>query len=238
MATIEDLLHRRGDLSTFLVHLTRGADSGTTSARDNFKSILSNECIEARTALGMAKDREAPTDQRVVCFTETPLEHAWMMCQTIEGREHSLSEYGFVFPKRWARAKRVNPVWYLDITPTGAEWLTVPINSLIDKAVNGADVAEIFKIAPFIEQMGPTCQGRSRKEFWWEREWRHRGNFAFGSSDLVAMFAPEQEHLELRTALIGLAPSSDRTPLLDPKWGMERMIAELAGVDAAHVGPM
>lgn len=237
MATIEDLLHRRGDLSTFLVHLTRGTDGGGPSARENFLSILSAGCIEARTALGMAKDQVAPIDQRVVCFTETPLEHAWMMCQTIEGREHSLSEYGFVFAKRWARSRRVNPVWYLDITP-GHDWLTVPINSLIDKAVEGADVAEIFKIAPFIEQMGPTCQGRSRKEFWWEREWRHRGNFAFHSSDLVAMFAPEQEHQELRIALTGLTRTSDRTPLLDPRWGMERMIAELAGVDAAHVGPM
>lgn len=32
--------------------------------------------------------------------------------------------------------------------------------------------ADILHVAPFIEQMGPTTAG-GRKEFWWEREWRH-----------------------------------------------------------------
>lgn len=55
--TIEELLHRRGDLSTFLVHLTR-AGMGFT-ARQNLLSIIAEGVIEARTPLGMAREHEA-----------------------------------------------------------------------------------------------------------------------------------------------------------------------------------
>lgn len=55
MAKIEDLLHRRTDLSTFLVHLTRDGDA---SARDNLISILEAGLIEARTPLGPARHLE------------------------------------------------------------------------------------------------------------------------------------------------------------------------------------
>lgn len=234
MPTIEELLHRRADLSTFLVHLTRDQDDGA-SARDNFLSILRSRRIEARNALGMAKDGTATIDQRVVCFTETPLEHTWMMCKDIERRLYSFDRYGFVFPKRWARSRGVNPVWYLDISP-GHRWLTNPINALIDKADAGADVAEIYEITPFLEQMGPINGGCNYKEFWWEREWRHRGDFRFVPDDLVAAFAPEEDHETLGDELADLGAADVR--LLDPTWGMERMIAAFADVDPAHVGPM
>ena len=92
------------------------------------------------------------------------------------------------YPRRHRR--RADPegprgTWYLDISQRGRDWLTGPVNRLVESAeaeATGQDgvtdaaalaEAEILRLTPFIEQMGPTTDGR-RKEFWWEREWRFR----------------------------------------------------------------
>jgi hypothetical protein len=182
---IEDLLHRRTDLSTFLVHLTRGF--GSTTGRENLIGIMGDSRIEARSVYGLgrlthADDAGFQASQKVVCFSETPLEHAWMMCAEIEARQMSFAHYGLAFTKVWARRVGVNPVWYLDMTPSGHEWLTPSVNNLLDRACDEAKQggtpmaeADISRLTPFIEQMGTTAQ--VRKEFWWEREWRHVGHF-------------------------------------------------------------
>ena len=68
MATIEQLLHRRSDLSTFLVHFTR--ENGPSSSYANLLNILRTWQIEARTAFGMATElperrREIADSQKV-----------------------------------------------------------------------------------------------------------------------------------------------------------------------------
>ncbi len=257
MATIEELLHRRTDLSTFLVHFARSYNR--RSARNNLVSILRDRRIEARSVYGMAgrlveRFPALADDQRTVCFTETPLEHAWMMCSRIEGRSVQFDDgYGIAFTKTFARRRGANPVWYLDIT-TGHNWLTVPIDQLLDQAVADAtprrattpDIerlasAPILRLTPFIEQMG-NPSGR-RKEFWWEREWRHVGNLSFGTDDIVVVFAPEDEHDDLRARLSKRPRFASRTPAIassmpafvDAQWGLERMIGALA--DVADLGP-
>jgi hypothetical protein len=122
MATIEELLHRRTDLSTFVVHFTKDTNNPPASAAENLVSILSNLRIEARTAYGMARalaERflEVAATQKTVCFTETPLEHAWMMCSQIDNRQVQFNGYGIAFTKTFARCWGANPVWYLDQTP-------------------------------------------------------------------------------------------------------------------------
>jgi hypothetical protein len=47
MLNIRQVLSRRSDLSTFLVHLTREYPEGT-SPKENLKSILIGETVEAR----------------------------------------------------------------------------------------------------------------------------------------------------------------------------------------------
>jgi len=59
--------------------------------------------------------------------------------------------------------------------------------------------APILRLTPFVEQMG-TPTG-IRKEFWWEREWRHVGDLHFAPADLVVVFAPQAEHDWLRERL-------------------------------------
>jgi hypothetical protein len=243
--SIESLLQRRSDLSTFLVHLTR--DQEVQTGRDRLLAIVENLRIEARNPFGMAKDHEGELAEfglsaKTVCFTETPLEQSWMMISNIEGRSIRLSEYGLVFTKTIARKKGCNPIWYLDMTP-GHDWLTVPVNALVASAIASlrlGDTSEpaiqVLKLAPFIEQMGPTTTGR--KEFWWEREWRKLGDLSFLPSDVVALFAPESDHKALRRQIYSLPDWADQLPkILDPNWGQERMIGVLAGIPSDQLGP-
>lgn len=239
---IENLLDRRSDLSTFLVHFTRDNES---PAKENLLGILRSCKLEARNVYGLGKELSekypaVAETQRSVCFTETPLEHTWMMCRRIEGREFQFKEHGLAFTKSFARRRGVNPVWYIDTTPGtgvpgGRDWLTNPIKSLIADAESAEELDQnqiaacpIFKLTPFFETMGSHSR---RKEFWWEREWRHVGDFSFDFEDIVVAFAPALEHPELRQALKDDPGSLDRCPtFIDPTWGLERIIGTLAGI--------
>jgi len=78
--------------------------------------------------------------------------------------------------------------------------------------------------------------GTVRKEFWWEREWRHVGDFIFTPTDIVVVFAPASEHDEIQSVLAANTDYSSAMPaLVDATWGLERMIGALAGV--ADVDP-
>jgi hypothetical protein len=52
-----------------------------------------------------ARFPQVAATQEVVCFTETPLEHAWIMCQQIEGRSVQFDGHGVAFTKTFARRK-------------------------------------------------------------------------------------------------------------------------------------
>lgn len=249
---IEDLLHRRTDLSTFLVHLTR--DSEDDPARDNLLAMLEEQTIEARTPLGMAKHLDkhlldGPASQRVVCFSETPLEHTWMMVRKIDLRQQHFKPYGLVFSKTTCRQRGCNPVWYLDQSLGTHNWLTKAVDDLVDRAredskVKGTvqedllDEQSILRLTPFIETMGNSAG--KRKEFWWEREWRHVGDFTFPCPrNVIAVLAPEEDHVDMEKDIAEISKPWERrrVPLLDPRWGLERMIAGLARVDDSDVGP-
>ena len=227
MVEIDELLSRRTDLSTFVVHLTRA--EGNEDGRMRLESILSSHRIEARTAYGHARKRvennaTALASQQVVCFTETPLEHLHLLIKDIENRQFKLAPYGLAFTKKRVRQLGANPVWYVDMTP-GHDWLTVPLDTIVKTAIEAGnfETSNIAKIAPFIEQMG-TQPGNYCKEFWWEREWRHRGDF-----DLPTRFiglCPEAEAPELSTLAGGLGYQA---VWLDPIWGLEEIIGHLAG---------
>jgi hypothetical protein len=69
----------------------------------------------------------------------------------------------------------------------------------------------------------------SQKEFWWEREWRKRGNFQFTPAEVALIVAPEDTHNTLRRVF--------SRPVVDASWGLERMIASLAQVPDADLTP-
>lgn len=255
MARISELLARRSDLSTFVVHLTRRSEQ---PARQNLESILRDGCVFARSAFGPAAKALADRGlhdclacQQVVCFTETPLEHIHLLLEPITdlSRACEFEPYGIATTKRLARDTAVNPVWYTDITPKGHDWLMNSVNALITQAVDnvvtrraGGDAAahfkqyDVAKLAPFIEQMGSgsTTSGRAyQKEFWWEREWRHRGDYLLPIWFIV--LAPAEEHEALEALMQSFWGCS--RPLLDPRWGLEEIIGRLAGFSEIQIKP-
>lgn len=234
------MLHRRNDLSTFLVHFTRRMDE--SSGFDALKSIVQDQSIKARTAYGAARHIAAAQEsQKVVCFTETPLEHSWTMTlELAERRESNFAPYGLAFTKTHARREACQPVWYINQT-TGFTWPSQALNAAINAETRPySDPLSLFRVAPFVEQMGDwsTEFYTSRKEFWWEREWRHVGNFFVNPFNTVALLAPVSDHAELRRVLAETGRWGSReVPILDPNWGLERMLAVLSGVNDRDLGP-
>ena len=135
---IREVLNRRTDLSTFVVHLTR--DREECSARQALDSIISEQTLRAGGPMGWAKEQDDPDGprrqtQRVVCFSETPLEHIYSLVAEIEGRDIRLAPYGAALTKIVARRQGINPVWYVDMTP-GRNWVLSPaIEQLRNEAI-------------------------------------------------------------------------------------------------------
>jgi hypothetical protein len=235
--TIAQVLNRRSDLSTFVVHLTKTSPDGT--ALENLLLILAEGKIEARNPHGWAlRQRQnlgpnAAASQRAVCFSEAPLEHIYSLAADIPGRQVQLTPYGLAFTKMSVRRQGVNPVWYVDqsVGHTWASGVPGALDALLDSMIAAGDdgFAQHLgaRLLPFAEWMG--TWPNSQKEFWWEREWRSRGDFPFGPGDLAFVVAPEADHATVR--------SSTPRPVLDAEWSVERMIASLAGLGAEDVTP-
>jgi hypothetical protein len=150
---IREVLNRRTDLSTFVVHLTRTVDG--MSGRERLESILEDGEIYAKTPMGWATDEHDPDDpdaqtQRVVSFTETPLEHIYSHVADIRDRRVKLEPYGIAMTKLKARKLGINPVWYVDMTP-GRDWeISAALNQLTDGAIATGDFHSqpVAKILP------------------------------------------------------------------------------------------
>jgi len=243
---IEELLHRRTDLSTFVIHWTR--DYEGVPARENLKTILASHNIEARNPMGVGhrtlqrlRDAGALSEvdyetskqsQHVVCFTETPLEHAWSFVCNIGNRTYKLQPFGLAFRKKRARQMGINPIWYTDATSApgrSEDWLGREVERLVERAASsGALFVDdpVARIAPFVEVMG--TWDKSRKEFWWEREWRHLGDLTFSLADVAVVLCRESDMNYIQRCV---QRSGERVvPLIDPIWGLEHIIAKLAGV--------
>jgi hypothetical protein len=242
VSEIRTILHRRTDLSTFVVHLTRRRDPGY-SAQDALVDIARSGRLEARRSMGWAKTQDDPGDgtkqsQRVVCFSETPLEHINLMVGAIQGRAIAMEPYGLALPKLKARKLGINPIWYIDQT-AGAnhQWrLARALDSLRDQLIAQAAAdnrnfheSRLAQVFPFMEQMG-TWPG-STKEFWWEREWRHLGHLTIPPTGVMWLF-PENEANTI-TQRVGRALE----PWIDPRWGLEEIVAHLAGFPMHDVSP-
>jgi hypothetical protein len=239
---IEEILHRRTDLSTFIVHLTR--DSGDATAQENLSAIIEDRILFAKTPMGWAAEQderedEAKQTQRVVCFSETPVEHIWSLAADIDGRQVQLKPYGVAFTKFKARKLGVNPVWYVDETP-GHDWVIArALNEVRDAAVQTGSfhTQPAARIFPFVEPMGKWAD-RTR-EFWWEREWRHVGDFRLPTighfflcpEDEIEDFCPRREDEQ------DYEWNRRKREFLDPRWGVERVIAHLGAVPKEDVTP-
>jgi hypothetical protein len=248
---VRDVLNRRTDLSTFVVHLTRDGedrDGFPENARERLESIVNTATLLAGRPFGLARELDDDRDpeqqsQRVVCFTETPLEHIYSHVVEISGRELKFEPYGIALTKMTARRLGINPVWYVDQT-VGRDWdIANSLNALKDEAVEKGDFhhSPISHILPFIESMGDWRgfgEGKTRKEFWWEREWRCQGSVllpAYLHGCLVLCPADEIEDFE--NILAEGAPEGYEGRCIDPRWGLEQIVARLAGIPDENVTP-
>jgi hypothetical protein len=238
--SIRTVLGRREDLSTFLVHLCRNR-AGVTAV-EALMRIVTERRLRAMTPMGWAKSNDDPSDsasqsQRTVCFSETPLQHVHSLFADIEGRSIRLEPFGLALTKVVARRVGVNPVWYVDMTTAGGrEWAEArALDAIRDGAVSRGNFhsSPESKVLPFCEHMGTwPC---SRKEFWWEREWRHRGDLDLASIwAKVIWLAPEEHHESVARAVAG-GNGNGELVLLDPRWGVEEIIARRCGLDPADV---
>jgi len=243
MPEIQDVLNRRSDLSTFVIHLTRETAPGASAAR-NLESIITARRLRAASALGWAKTQDDSDDpqrqsQRVVCFSETPLEHAYSLFADIAGRDIHLKPYGIAMTKIVARMMGVAPVWYVDMTTRGGrEWEEArAIDAIREAAIATGDFHHqpAAKILPFFEHMGTWPD--SQKEFWWEREWRHRGDLDLTPYwNRLIWLCPEAEHNHFLARLADAGPNgAEAYVCLDPNWGVEQIVARLCGLPAEDV---
>ncbi len=242
MPHIREILHRRTDLSTFVVHLTRASETHT--ALEVLADIAASHWLRAGRAFGWAKDHDDPASlparsQRTVCFSETPLEHIHLLLGPMDPpREVVMESYGVAYPKMLARSLGINPVWYVDKTP-GRDWVTahaldaILASVLTDMALTGKsiDVYEAARLFPFFDFMGTWPSTGGRKEFWWEREWRCVGD-VFVQEPGVIWLCPEDKIGDL-VALSGRPID----PWIDPRWGLEAIIAHLARIPESMVSP-
>ena len=229
--SIRDILARRNDLSTFIVHLTR-ANNGN-SAKENLASKRARTGkIEARNAYGhgIYKNRRHqafPLDAyNTVCFTETPLEYIHLFTENIADRRLFRFEgYGIAITKAMARKDGINPIMYVDMTSGHDGGIARALDKLVTDALTAGDPAEepIFEIVPFIEQMG--TWSRSKKEFWWEREWRKIGDYQLPNTYII--ICPYADHADIKLCIPRVR--RERIRFIDATWGLEEIIARLAG---------
>ena len=120
---------------------------------------------------------------------------------------------------------------YVDMTP-GRNWTVAnTLDRLRDDATNPAidrDFHEsaLAKLFPFMEQMGRWQS--SLKESWWEREWRHVGHLELPVTGVIWL-CPEDEISQINDRV-----GRELIPWLDPRWGLEEIIAHLSGFLSAR----
>jgi hypothetical protein len=233
----QDVLNRRSDLSSFVVHLTKHGHNGS-SAADNLRSIIRERRLCAATPMGWARTEDgagpAMQSQRAVSFSETPLEHAYSLFADIEGRSVQLQPYGLALTKVVARLMGIQPVWYVDMTTRGGrEWEEArALDQLREeaRATGHFHQTPAAKLLPYFDWMGVWPE--RRKEFWWEREWRHRGDVDLVPYwDRIIWLCPAEEHGAMRDHIRRSQPvgASDRAICIDPSWGIEQALAHLCG---------
>ena len=239
--TKDELLSKRGDLSQFLIHLTRSGilkldkdlyslpkdDTRRISAKKCLEDIIFSKRIEARSAFGYFnytvpyKRGDGTTKNanslvrrdwlRAACFTETPLEHIPLLTQKVYGRNQQFENYGLAFKEKVIRNRQGNPVFYTDTRNSA-------LRAAYDSIVTTAAASQFKSFMPLVEGFGaPWFQkfgAPSEIDFRWEREWRVCGDFSFSASDIAFGICPSSEISEFENLLSGLVPFVDPTSSL------------------------
>lgn len=141
--------------------------------------------------------------------------------------------YGLAFTAASARQNGVNPVWYVSMSSgqRDGSGIARALDTIRDEAVaapGGFAFSPAARVLPFCEPMG-TWQN-NEKEFSWEREWRHLGDFHFAPSEVALVFCPEPE--------IAQVEADGDYRAVDPSWSLEKMVDHLRHRPRVSQGPV
>jgi len=190
---IKEILYFRGDISPFLIHLTK-PNKGRTAECNLEKIIRERKLIAGESSISDArleihnKDREKQYC-RAISFTETPLNEIHCLLD-IAGRSCDLEPYGLVFLKEKLRIKGVAPVFYLNNEGNNKLSVIKALCRLIEIEPESAK-----QILPLISSFGKKLLDPTKTiNFLWEREWRYpsvEGDLQFNESDVFVGICPD-----------------------------------------------
>jgi hypothetical protein len=220
VATIEQVLHRRTDYSSFLIHLTRAQEG--LSARNALRQILNQRRLQARNPHCLFV-RQIPAQHahrfNVVCFTEAPLHQIKAFLGEIQGRQVKLGPYGLVFTKTFIAGRGGNPAFYIN-TYHQLDLRNAAL-ALFQRAQQQGFPAALTRLLPFVNIFGRTRSG-GRYDFHWEREWRVVGDVTFNYRDVVVGLCPEDRVDDFEEEFSGVK-------FISPRWGLDRIMTHLLG---------
>lgn len=204
----QQILAQRGDLSPFLIHLTRDGifktdptqtTRATVNARISLEAILQQSKIRARSALGYfnykvawnGRNQNSQVQRHWLyscCFTETPLKDVSIQFQPIQGRQCHFQPYGLAFFEETVRSRGGNPVLYI-------ETRNQAMRLAFDEMALAPNCIDFKGVMPFIEGFGQPWFGYNPPEidFRWEREWRCVSDFDFQNREVAFGICPTSE---------------------------------------------
>ncbi len=202
---IRNILYFRGDISPFLIHLTKSAEVAGRELPADFvlNHIISlrrlaageNPISDARFGIEGENAEQLRSEYcRAVSFTETPLSEIHCLLEILERKKgYQLEPYGLVFLKDKLRKKGVSPVLYLN-NENGDK---VEVVKALCQLIGGESDDAAKQILPLVSSFGKRLiETEKTIDFLWEREWRYpsaRGDFRFNITDVFVGICPDSE---------------------------------------------
>lgn len=200
--TIDEVRGLRGDLSSYLIHLTRngivqnGPLTNSFTAKQSLERILSLDQIDPLKSVGQfahsAYSRYvSPNDLKAVCLTETPLSEIFLF-MGIKKRALDFQSYGLVFDAETLSLAplRAAPVLYFS-QPASTDFFFV---DQFKKMVT-LHYQDFKDIVYLFDRLGKHSGGNFSQDynFRWEREWRIKGSFRGVRAHVKFGLCPESE---------------------------------------------
>lgn len=196
--SIEEVREIRGDLSNWLVHLTKDNTHKIQGkrvfmyAKECLERILEKNILGSKNAMGQFSHENwyknvKKSDLKAVCFTETPIEEIFLFPNII-GKDLEFSSYGLVFDKNdlMQAPYFAAPVIYVPQPKGDMRYLDIVGQMETQYYDSFKDILFLF------HSFGETLRG-TQHDFRWEREWRLKGHLHNVSNLVKFALCPEKD---------------------------------------------
>lgn len=233
MRNIDDILLFRGDLSPFLVHLTKRKNDATAGAVlekiIQERKVLPGNSLVSDIRFGGFTQNMSDDDKHLyfgaACFTETPLDEIHCLLD-VNYRQVNLEPYGLVFLKDRLSNQDVSPVLYLNNETGNKSLVAQDLFKLIEHSdVTASKMLPLFAVfGNKIQPPGAAQPPQGRIDFRWEREWRQpfiKGGVAFTEEDVFVGLCPHEEIDHFEATFPNIRFVDPRRPM---KWYATKLI--------------